>query len=147
MVHVVRSMTVNRPLGPVVAYLADFSNALEWDPGTRECTRQDHGPLQVGSLWHNVSELRGRRTSLTYRLTRMDSDRLTFVGSNDTATSTDDLTFKDHGAATLVVYEATVTFNGLAKLADPFMRRVFEGLGDELVHSLPAAVEARVTPA
>ncbi|MCF3961155.1 SRPBCC family protein [Streptomyces fuscigenes] len=147
MVHVVRSMTVDRPLDAVVAYLADFSHATEWDPGTRECTRQDQGPVEVGAVWHNVSELRGRRTSLTYRLTRMEADRLTFVGTNDTATSTDDLTFEYQGTTTLVVYHATVTFNGLAKLADPFMRRVFERLGDELVRSLPAAVEARVAPA
>jgi carbon monoxide dehydrogenase subunit G len=144
MVHVVRSMTVDRPLGLVVAYLADFSNAVDWDPGTLECVRADHGPAYEGAHWHNISEFRGRRTALTYRLARMAADRLTFVGCNDTATATDDLAFEARGESTLVVYDITIKLNGLAKLADPVLRREVERMGDAVTRSLPAAVEAAV---
>ncbi|WP_329459483.1 SRPBCC family protein [Streptomyces sp. NBC_01497] len=144
MVHVVRSITVGRPLDAVVAYLADFSNAVEWDPGTRVCERADPGPVYEGAHWHNVSEIRGHRTELTYRLARMEPDRLTFVGCNETATSTDDLTFEARGGGTRVVYDARVRFNGLAKLADAFLRREFDRLGDAVVRTMPAAVEAAI---
>ncbi|GAA3757223.1 SRPBCC family protein [Streptomyces tremellae] len=147
MVHVVRTMAVRRPLAAVVAYLADFSHAVDWDPGTRSCERADPGPVYEGAHWRNVSQFRGRRTELTYRLARMDQDRLTFVGCNDTATSTDDLSFAERDGSTLVAYDATVRFNGLARLADPFLRREFERLGDEVVRTLPAAVEAALPPA
>jgi hypothetical protein len=144
MVHVVRFITVDRPLCDVVAYLADFSNAVDWDPGTRECVRADHGPVYEGAHWLNVSEFWGHRTKLAYRLARMEDHRLTFVGSNDTATSTDDLTFEDQGGVTHLVYDATIRFNGLAKLAGPLLRREFERLGDVLARSLPAAAEAAI---
>ncbi|MBP0456543.1 SRPBCC family protein [Streptomyces montanisoli] len=144
MVHVVRHIDVARPLPAVIAYLADFAHAVEWDPGTRECLRLDEGPVREGALWRNVSEFRGRSTTLTYRLDRMGSDRLTFVGTNDTATSTDDLTFTERGGRTGITYEATIVFNGLAKLAGPFLRREFERLGDGVTHTLPDAVAAAV---
>ncbi|WP_030900560.1 SRPBCC family protein [Streptomyces sp. NRRL F-5126] len=144
MVHVVRRVDVARPLPAVVAYLADFAHAVEWDPGTRECLRIGEGPVHEGALWRNVSEFRGRSTTLTYRLDRMESDRLTFVGTNDTATSTDDLTFRERGGRTEITYEATIVFNGLAKLAGPFLRREFERLGDGVTHTLPEAVAAAI---
>lgn len=60
MVHVERQVTVRRPLAEVVRYLADFSHAVDWDPGTQECDRIDSGPPVEGAQWHNVSEFRGR---------------------------------------------------------------------------------------
>jgi carbon monoxide dehydrogenase subunit G len=140
MVDVERSFMVEQPVATVVEYLMDFSRAQDWDPGTLECTRVDPGPVRKGSEWHNVSEFRGRRTELTYRLVRLEDRRLTFVGTNRTATSTDDLTFRPTEGGTLVTYHSAVRFKGLARLADPFLRGEFERLGDELTRSLPEAI-------
>ena len=38
-----RSITVDRPAGEVLRYLADFGNTVDWDPGTESCTRLDGG--------------------------------------------------------------------------------------------------------
>ncbi|MEU6405795.1 SRPBCC family protein [Streptomyces sp. NPDC046985] len=146
MVHVSRSVTVSQPLPAVRDYLADFAHAVDWDPGTEECTRTDgDGALEEGATWHNVSQFRGRRTELDYRLQRLQDDRLTFVGSNRTATSTDDLTFESTPTGTRITYDATIEFHGLARLADPFLRREFERLGDEVVQSLPDALNAALS--
>ncbi|MCF2533930.1 SRPBCC family protein [Yinghuangia soli] len=145
MVDVARTFTIPRPVDEVVDYLKDFAHAVHWDPGTLQCTRTSTGPVREGSRWRNVSVFRGRRTELVYELTRWEPRRLTFVGTNKTATSTDDLTFApcgDDGAATEVTYRAHVRFHGLARLADPFLRREFERLGDELVVTMPLAVAA-----
>lgn len=57
MVHVQRTVVVGKPVEQVVAYLADFANAVQWDPGTQSCTRMGaEGPVQVGATWHNVSK-------------------------------------------------------------------------------------------
>ncbi|MFD3651345.1 SRPBCC family protein [Streptomyces cyaneofuscatus] len=146
MVDVRRSFTVACPLDRVVAYLADFSRAKEWDPGTQECDRTDGpagAPVVQGATWHNVSEFRGRRTELTYRLDVKEPDRLVFVGTNKTADSTDDLTFRAEGeGATRITYHAHIRFKGVARLADPFLRREFERLGDEITRTIPRAVLA-----
>ncbi len=137
MVHVQRSFTVQPSIDRVVAYLSDFARAEAWDPGTVRCTRVGvGGPVEVGATWHNVSKVRGKETKLTYRLQRLEPARLTFVGENKTATSTDDITFAESGSGTRISYDSNIVFHGLAKLADPFMRREFEKLGDETVEKM-----------
>ncbi|MFD4788770.1 SRPBCC family protein [Streptomyces sp. NPDC058459] len=141
MVHVRRSFTVPRPLPSVVDYLADFSHAVDWDPGTQECTRTTGDGVPT---WHNVSEFRGRRTELDYRLEHRDENRLTFVGTNSTATSTDNLTFRPTPDGTEITYDAEIQFHGLARLADPFLRGEFERLGDQITHTMPDAIRSHV---
>jgi carbon monoxide dehydrogenase subunit G len=137
MVEVHRVFTVHRPVEVVSEYLRDFAHAEAWDPGTVSCIRLDSGPVRVGSEWHNVSEFRGKKTELAYRLTRMETGRLIFVGENKTATSTDDLTLTAIPEGTRITYRATIIFNGLAKLAGPFLKREFEKLGDQIVVTMP----------
>lgn len=141
MVQVERTVTVRTPVELVAGYLADFGHTETWDPGTVRCTRTDPGPVAVGTRWHNVSEFRGRETELDYRLTRLDPDRITFVGENKTATSTDDFTLTPGPDGTTVHYRATIVFHGLAKLASPLLKREFERLGDEVVPELTGALE------
>jgi carbon monoxide dehydrogenase subunit G len=142
MVDVSRTLSVSTPLPKVVDYLRDFARAEEWDPGTISCTQTTDGPVDVGTEWRNVSEFRRRETTLTYRLEKVEDARLVFVGRNKTATSTDDLTFTPTPAGgTTVTYHAHVVFNGLAKLADPFLKKEFNRLGDELVGTMSAALE------
>ncbi|MET8998237.1 SRPBCC family protein [Amycolatopsis sp. Hca4] len=136
MVQVERTVTVGTPIGAVAEYLADFAHTEDWDPGTISCTRTDPGPITVGAQWHNVSEFRGRKTELDYRLTRREPGKVTFVGENKTATSTDDFTLSAGPDGTTVRYRATIEFHGLAKLAGPLLKREFERLGDEVVPEL-----------
>ncbi|GAA1949831.1 SRPBCC family protein [Amycolatopsis minnesotensis] len=142
MVDVERIFTVRKPVDTVIEYLKDFSHSERWDPGTVSCRRTGSGPLGVGAEWHNVTEFRGKKTELTYRLDRAEPGRLVFVGTNKTVTSTDDLTLTALGEGTRVTYRATITFHGLAKLADPFLKREFERLGDEVVSTMTETLEA-----
>jgi carbon monoxide dehydrogenase subunit G len=135
-------MTVRKPVDVVVGYLQDFGRAEEWDPGTRSCTRLDEGPIRVGARWRNVSRFRGKETELTYELVRLEPEHLVFVGRNKTATSTDDLTLTPAPDGTAITYRATIVFHGLATLAGPFVKREFEKLGDAVVGSMTAAVNA-----
>src|SRR6478752_1392168 len=146
MTHVQRTFTVHRPIETVVAYLKDFAHAESWDPGTVTCTQTSPGEVRVGTTWRNVSKIRGRETELTYELTYADPQRLTFVGKNKTATSIDDMSFEPLGDQTSITYEATVTLNGLAKLAEPLMRREFKRLAQQTVDLMTKTLEALETP-
>jgi carbon monoxide dehydrogenase subunit G len=68
MVAVSRTFVVNKPVSTVLAYLADFSNAEQWDPGTQSCTQIGTGPVQVGTSWKNVSKIAGVTTEIEYTL-------------------------------------------------------------------------------
>jgi uncharacterized protein YndB with AHSA1/START domain len=54
-----RTMTVQKPLDQVWAYLTDFTNTEEWDPPTVSTTRIS-GDGGVGTVYRNVSKILGR---------------------------------------------------------------------------------------
>lgn len=133
MTTVSRTFSVSPPPNVVIDYLKDFSNAEEWDPGTESCTRNDSGPVQVGSTWHNVSKIAGNTTELTYELTELTDDRVVFVGKNDSATTTDTITVKPEArtGGSEITYEAVIEMSGAAKMAEPFVKVVFEKIGND----------------
>ncbi|MFJ1704717.1 SRPBCC family protein [Kitasatospora sp. NPDC088346] len=137
MIEVERTITVERPVDPVVAYLADFGHTEEWDPGTVRCRRLDAGPVREGARWANVSRFRGRESELTYRLVRYRSDHLVFTGENRTVTATDDLRLREEQGRTVITYRAQLRFKGAARLVAPLLRREFERLADAVERSLP----------
>ncbi|SDH05152.1 Carbon monoxide dehydrogenase subunit G [Lentzea fradiae] len=137
-VDVERTFTVASPPEGVVEYLRDFARTEQWDPGTVSCRRLDDGPVGVGSRWHCVSTFLGRRTELVYEMTRDDPDGLRFVGRNDTATTTDDITITPGAApgTTRIGYRAHVELTGLAKLGTPVARLALEKLGGDTERNL-----------
>ena len=141
MPSVSRTVHTPAPVDTVQAYLRDFTNAEEWDAGTKTCTRIDDGPVRIGSQWTNVSVFRGRETTLTYTLEAEEPDRhLRIVGRNKTVTSEDDLTFASDDSGTTVTYQATFTFHGIAKLATPFLVPALGGLADDAEATLRDAL-------
>ncbi|RSS80680.1 SRPBCC family protein [Streptomyces sp. WAC06614] len=141
MIRVVRTMVVRRPMDQVVDHLADFTRAREWDPATVACVRLDEGPVRPGARWRNTSRFRGRTSEVSYRLDIRARDHLVFVGENSRVHVTDDLRFTEvSGASTRLVYGATFRFKGLARLAEPFLRREVDRLADDVAVTLPRAM-------
>lgn len=142
MISVERVIVVRRPLAEVVAYLEDFGRAEEWDPGTVRCVGIGEGAPRPGSRWRNTSRFRGRTTELEYELVVREPARLVFSGRNRTVDALDDLRFTEEGTVTRLVYRASLSFKGFARLAEPFLRGEFERLGDGVADRLPGAAEA-----
>ncbi|MGB0189618.1 MAG: SRPBCC family protein [Nocardioides sp.] len=126
-----RTFTVKPTPDVVVDYLADFTHAEEWDPGTESCTRLDSGPIQVGSRFHNESRIAGVSTELVYELVTLDADKVVLRGENDSATSTDTITVTPQDGGSEITYEAVIEAKGVGKLAEPLMKLVFERIGSE----------------
>ena len=126
-----RTFTVKPTPEVVVDYLADFTHAEEWDPGTVSCTRLDSGPIRVGSRFHNESEIAGVSTELVYELVTLDADKVVLRGENDSATSTDTITVTPKDGGSEITYEAVIEAKGIGKLAEPLMKLVFERIGSE----------------
>jgi hypothetical protein len=128
------------PVGTVQAYLRDFTNAEEWDAGTVSCEPVDDGPIAVGKQWRNVSEFRGRETTLIYTLELDEPGHLRIVGRNKTVTSEDDMLLTADGPGTTLTYRAEFTFHGAAKLATPLLVPALGNLGDEAQRTLQEAL-------
>ena len=119
------------PPATVVDYLKDFANAEDWDPGTQTCTRTDTGALAEGASWHNVSNIFGVKAELTYVLREVADDKVVFVGTNKSSTSTDTISVVPNGAGSTLTYHADLEMNGAAKLLNPVMKLVFEKLAND----------------
>jgi len=122
---------VTPPPATVVHYLKDFAKAEDWDPGTQSCTRKDSGAVAEGATWHNVSNIFGVKAELTYVLRELTDDKVVFVGTNKSSTSTDTISVVPDGAGSKLTYRADLEMNGAAKLLNPVMKLVFEKLAND----------------
>jgi uncharacterized protein YndB with AHSA1/START domain len=138
-----RSVTVAHPVDRVFAYLSDFTNTTEWDPGTVR-TERVSGDGGLGTRYHNVSTFLGRETELDYMvIEHVPGERLALRGENATVVAKDTMTFvrtltgpgsgtgSGTGEGTTVTYRADFEFKGLAKFAAPLLAPAFKKLGDE----------------
>ena len=126
-----RTFTVHASPEVVLSYLADFSHAERWDPGTVKCVRRDAGPVAVGSSWDNSSKIAGISTELVYTLEQLTDEGIVLVGRNDTATSTETIEVSRHETGSTVTYTNELQFKGAAKLAGPLAKIVFEKVGND----------------
>jgi carbon monoxide dehydrogenase subunit G len=142
--HVERTFTVSQPPEAVFAYLSDFENTEEWDPGTI-ATRRTSGDGGLGTTYENKSSFMGRKTELTYETIGHDEPSFfSCQGRNKTATATDTMTFTRAGAGTEIHYRADFEFHGLVKLVAPLVvGPKLSSLADETVEQIQKTFEQR----
>ncbi len=140
--HVERTFTVSVPIEAVFAYLSDFENTEEWDPGTVS-TKRTGGDGGLGTTYANKSEFMGRETELDYETIAYDEP--TFFacrGRNKTATATDTMTFTRDFDRTQIHYRADFEFHGLVKLIAPLVvKPKLDSLADETVEQIEKTLE------
>jgi carbon monoxide dehydrogenase subunit G len=127
----------------VFSYLADFSNASEWDPGVKKAERLGRGAIKEGSEFLITADFLGRSTTLTYRIVEhRPSSAVTFRGENSTAVSLDRITCEPFGGGTRVTYNADLSLKGPLGLADPLLALAFRRVGDRALAGLRATLTA-----
>lgn len=120
MASVGRTFQTNTLPEAVFEYLADFTNTMEWDPGTRSCERVS-GDGGVGTTYRNVSSFMGRTVEVTYTATELERPgRVHFVGRNAQFEGHDIFDLRPQsGGGTEVTYRADFAFSGPARLVSP----------------------------
>jgi carbon monoxide dehydrogenase subunit G len=121
------------------AYLSDFVNAAEWDPGIVEARRLTPAPTAVGSRFEVIALFRGRRQRFEYVVTEfLEGTRISLHGEGEKALSDDVISVNAHEAGTRVAYEADLRLKGVYRVAEPFLRSTFERMGDAALDGLVA---------
>ncbi len=140
MITVKRTVNIDKPSAQVFDYLADFSNAIEWDSGTVACSRRS-GDGGVGTTYENTSRFMGRETNLTYVVEALEPHhRLVLRGENKTVVSRDTMVITSRGDETQVDYTAEFEFRGPAKLLQPLLKLPLEKLGNDTQRTLREAL-------
>ena len=78
-----------------------------------------------------MSNIFGVKAELTYVLRELTNDKVVFVGTNKSSTSTDTISVVPDGTGSKLTYHADLEMNGAAKLLNPVMKLVFEKLAND----------------
>ena len=136
MITLHRSVTSTADPHAAFVYLADFSNAEEWDSGTVRCERVS-GDGGVGTTYRNVSRFGGRNVELEYTVEKVDEPTFVIVGRNKSTTSRDTIVVTPGPTGGCRVdYTAEFEFSGLARYLGPVVRPLLDRLGDNTAKQL-----------
>ena len=115
--------------------MADFSNALEWDPSVTEATRSSDGAFDL------VAKFGGRGVPLRYEVVSSDPPRsIVLVARKPSFTSRDTITVASAPAGSTVHYDARLEFKGAGRILDPLMQLVFNRTGAKAAAGMRAAL-------
>jgi carbon monoxide dehydrogenase subunit G len=132
-----REIEVTAAAGAAFAYLSDFSNAAEWDPGIAEARRLTPAPTELGSRFEVIALFRGRRQRFEYVVTELvEGTRVALHGEGEKAVSDDVISVTPYEGGTRVAYEADLRLKGVYRVAEPFLRSTFRQMGDDALDGL-----------
>lgn len=137
---------IQTPLAPeaAFAFIADFANAMHWDPGTATSERIDEGPVGVGARYRLGVHLGGRVAPMEYRITAFEPrQRVVLVGQGSGVTAVDEIRFEPAGTGTRIDYTADIRLGGVLRLVQPFLGGAFAKLGRDAISGMQRALDAR----
>ncbi len=139
-----RTITTSRSRSEVFAYLADFANAAEWDPGTTESIPRDASGPKMGQIYDLIITWGSRTFPMVYETTELIPNELVrFAGDGSTTRAIDTLSFEDlPNGGTKVLYSADITLKWPYRITEPFLGSKFRQLGDEAEESLTRVLAA-----
>jgi carbon monoxide dehydrogenase subunit G len=120
------------------AYLANFANAAEWDPGVVSGENLTGEPLGLGTTFRLMCRYFGRQFPLEYRIIAFEApSKVRFEANRGHISSVDEIRFVTVGEGTSVTYDANLRLSGfLGRLLDPLMGIAFQRIGGKAAAGL-----------
>lgn len=130
-----------RPPAETFAYLATFSNAVNWDPGVLAGEQLDPGPVGPGTRFRLVVPFLGRRMLLTYQVTSYQPGRaVELTATSGLLHATDKIAVTGNADGSAVSYEAEVRLRGPLGVLDPLLRPGFRAVASRAAAGLARAL-------
>ena len=136
------------PIDETFAYVADFANSQEWDPGVATAVRLDTGPVRVGSRYRLGVRMGGRVAPMEYRISAFEpSRRVVLAGQGSGVRATDTISFEAHGGGTRIDYTAEIHLTGWMRLLEPFVGGAFAKIGRDARDGMQRTLDERARAA
>jgi carbon monoxide dehydrogenase subunit G len=117
------SVTIQRPLEDVFAYITNFENNPRWQSGMQECRFTSEPPLRVGSTYKQVARFLGQRIESTFEVLEYEPNRMIrFHSTSGTFPIRIMRAVEPAGNGTKVTAVIEGDPGGLLKLAAPLVR-------------------------
>lgn len=127
-------------------YMANFSNAADWDPGVAHAEKTTAGPVGLGTVFRVGVKVPGRTVDFMYEIVEFDEpDRVVLRAETPLLVSNDTVTVVQRGRYSTVEYKAVLSLKGPLKVFDPALRAVFGQIGDRAAAGLREALTGPVT--
>ena len=124
------------------AYVADFRNLSEWDPGVSTSKMIEGSEPGVGTAY----AVKTGGAFLVYETLEHDEPNKTVLQAiTSLLRSYDVLTFIDTDDGCDVTYDAKLDLRGLAALGNPMLGLVFNRIGDKAAAGLAKALNGAIT--
>ena len=121
MINVEDSIIIHRPVEEVFAFIADQTNAPQWQDGLLEVRRTTGAPIGVGTKHTAVRKFLGRRLELTNEyVTFVPNQQITFAGDGASRFEASYLTEATPEGARLIC-RMQMEQGGLLGLAEPLI--------------------------
>ena len=125
----------------VFDYLARFWSVAEWDASVVSAEMLTPEPVEAGSEFKVVVRALGRELPFVYRISTFDRPHVVeLVADTGRLRSEDTITVDGEGEGSKVIYDARLTAQGVAKLADPLLAVALRRIGDAAAAGLRAVL-------
>jgi carbon monoxide dehydrogenase subunit G len=131
------------PIDDVFAYVADFANSREWDPGVATAERLDTGPVGLGSRFRLGVRLGSRVAPMDYTISAFEPPtRVVLTGSGSGVSAVDEMRLEALASGTRLDYTADIRLGGLLRLVQPFLGGAFATIGRNAADGMRRTLEA-----
>jgi len=141
MAQIKSSITINRPIEEVFAFVADPSNDVNWRSDVVE-SKVTSGSLGVGATFQFASEFMGRKIETIGEMTAYDSPkRFAWKSKKSPIPVSAVTTFEAVADGTLVVDAADFEPGGFFKIAEPLLIKQAQSAAEKDMKKLKELLE------
>jgi carbon monoxide dehydrogenase subunit G len=145
MTTITQSVTVNRPVEEVWAFIGNFENTTRWSRGVLEARQISDGPIGAGSTLQTVVKAFGRRRTAEYLVTEYEPDHaFAFEVTSGPMTSRARYSVEPAGAGTRLTASGEAEVTGLYKPLAPILVRILEKHSQDDLANVKRILEASV---
>ena len=136
------------PLEDAFAFIADFANSTQWDPGVASAERIDAGPLGVGARYRLGIRISGRVAPMDYEVTVFEPLRRVVLGGTGSGVKAEDeIVFAATPTGTRIDYTAEIRLRGVMRLATPFAGGALARIARDARDGMQRALDRRAAAA
>ncbi len=136
------------PVDDAFAFVADFGNSAQWDPGVASAERLDAGPLGVGARYRLGIRMGSRVAPMDYEVIVFEPlRRVVLAGTGSGVEAEDEIVFEATPTGTRIDYTADIRLRGLMRLATPFAAGALARIARDARDGMQRALDRRAAAA